>query len=83
MYVFAALANRRIVILPRWALRQMAVAGRMVMHLILLLFVLIIAAPFILYAIPIIIYVVPFILVGLALSCMADFFRHRWTTARH
>lgn len=53
------------------------------MHFILVLFVLIIAAPFILYAMPIIIYVVPFILVGLALSCMADFFRHHSTTARH
>jgi hypothetical protein len=53
------------------------------MHIVLLLFVLIIAAPFILYALPIIIYVVPFILVGLALSCMADFFRHHSTTARH
>ena len=53
------------------------------MHLVLLLFVLIIAAPFLLYALPIIIYVVPFILVGLALSCTVDFFRHRWTTARH
>lgn len=53
------------------------------MHFVLLLFVLIIAAPFILYAMPIIIYVVPFILVGLVLSCMADFFRHRWTTAKH
>jgi hypothetical protein len=53
------------------------------MHIVLLLFVLIIAAPFILYALPIIIYVVPFILVGLALSCMADFFRHHATTARH
>ncbi len=61
----------------------MAVAGRMVMHFVLLLFVLIIAAPFILYALPIIMYVVPFILVGLALSCMADFFRHHSTTARH
>jgi len=61
----------------------MAVAGRMVMHIILLSFVLIIAAPFILYALPIIIYVVPFILVGLALSCMADFFRHHSTTVRH
>jgi hypothetical protein len=61
----------------------MAVAGRMVMHIILLLFVLIIAAPFILYALPIIIYVVPFILAGLALSCMTDFFRHHSITARH
>ena len=61
----------------------MAVAGRMVMHIILLLFVLIIAAPFILFAMPIIIYVVPFILAGLVLSCMADFFRHHSITARH
>ena len=53
------------------------------MHFVLMLFMLIIAAPFILYALPIIIYVVPFILVGLALSCMADFFRHHWTTVRH
>ncbi len=53
------------------------------MHLVLLLFVLIITAPFILYALPVIIYVVPFILIGLALSCMADFFRHRSTTVRH
>jgi hypothetical protein len=61
----------------------MAVAGRMVMHIILLLFVLLITAPFILYALPVIIYVGPFILVGLALSCMTDFFRHHSTTARH
>lgn len=38
------------------------------MHFVLLLFVLLITAPFILYALPVIIYVVPFILVGLALS---------------
>ncbi len=53
------------------------------MHFVLLLFVLLITAPFILYALPVIIYVGPFILVGLALSCMTDFFRHHSITARH
>ena len=53
------------------------------MHFVLLLFVLLITAPFILFALPVIIYVVPFILVGLALSCMTDFFRHHSITARH
>lgn len=42
------------------------------MGVLLFLFVLLIAAPFILYALPLILYVLPFIVAGLAMSYMAD-----------
>ncbi len=64
-------------------MRQMSAAGRLEMHAILFIIVLLLAAPLILYASPVIMYVLPFIRVGLGLSLFADHVRHQARTEKH
>jgi uncharacterized membrane protein YczE len=61
----------------------MSAAGRSKMNAILLIVVLLLAAPLLLYASPIIVYLLPIILVGLGLSLFADHIRRQERKIRH
>jgi hypothetical protein len=61
----------------------MNVARMTVMHIILILVVLVFAAPLILYASPLILYVAPLIAVGFLISWVTDAVRHKSRAVGH
>jgi len=64
-------------------MRQIFVAGKKVMQLILIFVVLAFSVALILYASPIVLYIVPLIVIGLVISFLTDSVRHHSKTDKH
>ena len=63
-------------------MRQIYVAGRVAMHIFLVLIVLVFSAALILYASPVILFLAPLVVIGLIISVLTDSARHHSKSVR-